>query len=163
MPREPKTRHIWMMDGRSLCDRRSRPRGDYYELDEDEFEKAVKEQENAPACGSCLLLVGRLRRQAAAILGMCDGKVFPKQPAKAWENLLGTRWDTKIDIPTFLQRPDLNAAIKYEAISGPVDQASVDDLVNEEREMYQQLRRNFAEYRKQVAATETESGPDATT
>lgn len=163
MPREPKTRHLWMNDGRSLCDRRSQPRGDYYQLDEDAFEKAIREQEDAPACGSCLLLVARLRRQAAAILGRGDGNVYPKQPTKAWENLLGTRWDSKIDIPTFLERPDLNAAIDYEAISGPVDQESVDELLEEEREMFNRWREDYAEYRKRIAEAEAEASPDAFT
>lgn len=131
-----------MPDNRSLCDRRPLPRkADIDSMDEAEFEAYMHEQTRAPACGACLLLAARIRRQACAILDYTEGKVHPKNPVDAWASLEPTRWGRTLDIPTFLERDDLDG-IKYDAVHLSVDRPSVDDLVSEHRE-HDRVRREY--------------------
>jgi hypothetical protein len=141
MPAEVKAHHIWLPDGRSLCDRRALVPVNLTAMNEDQFEAFMAEQSSSPACGPCLLLAGRIRRQACAVLEGAGGVVHPALPTKSWEQLRGTRWATQLDLDAFLAREDLDRQIRYEAVGLEVDRASVDDLLAEERTRLGHLRR----------------------
>src|SRR5258705_1737917 len=51
----------------------------------------------APACGSCLVIVDRLRFQAAVILDYSHS-VQPTSPVDAWMQMRGTRWGTVLNL-----------------------------------------------------------------
>lgn len=79
-----KTVHIWMLDGRSLCGRCPFPL--HRNVSDEEHEALVEEAAVAPACGSCILLAGRIRREAAAISER-HTVVAPAKASGAWEQL----------------------------------------------------------------------------
>lgn len=120
-----------MPDSRSLCDRRSRPRWPNA-LSEEEISALLAEDEAAPACGSCLLLVSRIRREASALLKL-HPEVWPEEPYEAWRNLEGTRWALRLDLGAFAERDrsEINAGTRYDAFTLQVDPKSVDDLITE--------------------------------
>src|SRR6185312_5088054 len=63
---ESKSIHIWMPDGRSLCDRRARQNAiEYAEATDDQVEQYLRDETEAPACGSCIVLAGHMRHKAA--------------------------------------------------------------------------------------------------
>ena len=126
---EPKTHHIWLPDGRSLCDRRALPPNSPLTSAE-ERDAHLAEQQQAPACSSCLVLVGRLRREACAILEMTQGRVHPDDPREAWGQLHSTRWEWFVALDAFLERDDL-ASIRFDAVKYAVDEESVNQLVAE--------------------------------
>ena len=93
---EPITRHVWLPDGRSLCDRYARPAEGRVPTPE-EFDAEAAATDAAPACGACMLLVARLRTESAAILGHAPG-AWPETPSAAWGLLAGTRWAERMDV-----------------------------------------------------------------
>lgn len=100
---EPKTFHVWMPDGRSLCDCRSRvPNRDLTLMSNDEIDAYIQEQTEAPACGSCVLIADRIRFQAAVMLKYSGG-VYPSTPGDAWERMEGTRWGTFLNLSRIAQ------------------------------------------------------------
>jgi hypothetical protein len=60
-----KVVHIWMPDGRSLCDRAAQPARNML-------------NDEAPACGACINIVGDLRQQAVVSHEFARGKVRPE-------------------------------------------------------------------------------------
>lgn len=90
---EPLTIHVWMPDGRSLCDRRAPRR-------KPEAESPIAEVErnrDAPSCGACALLIHALRCDLA--ISHIEGRsMWPATPADALRSLAGTRWDTELDL-----------------------------------------------------------------
>jgi hypothetical protein len=112
-----KTMHVWMPDGRSLCDRRAQvPTGDVATLSESEFDQLLAGQTNAPACGSCLLLAEYLHADAAVIYKVCGERVDPVKPSEAWGALQDTRWARVIDVCTFVAENDLDSQLMYERL-----------------------------------------------
>lgn len=105
--------HIWI-NGQTLCG-----------------QKAEAGPKTIPACSSCLLLVGRLRREAAAMLKISGGAVEPPTPSEAWARLRGTHWAESFDLEDFLSRPDLDETIRIDAFRLEVDPATVNELVEE--------------------------------
>ena len=83
-----KTRHVWMPNGRSLCDRRVRPQRP---CDKQEAVDAVQEWLDAPSCGSCIVLVDGLRQQAAIMLHNANG-ILPKTVVASVLELDETVW-----------------------------------------------------------------------
>jgi len=126
---EIKTVHIWMLDGRSLCDRRPHPA--HHAQTQEQLEAARAESESAPACGACLLLAGRIRREAAAIIER-HPTVHPVKASEAWESLRETRWNSYFNLDAFKASADrVDQATRYDAIKNGVDPASVMELVDQ--------------------------------
>jgi hypothetical protein len=127
---EVNTIHVWMPDGRSLCDRRAVPAGsDVAAMSDIEFTTYLHEQTDAPACGSCLLLAAHVRHRAAVILQYAGGRVSPTKPSDAWAELLGTRWEAHLNLAEFLSR-DLDD-LRYERLAAAVDPKGVNEGVDE--------------------------------
>jgi hypothetical protein len=126
---EIKTVHIWMLDGRSLCDRRPFPshRGET----EAQLTASQIEAENAPACGACLLLAGRVRREATAIIER-HSTVHPMKASGAWESLRETRWSNYFDLDAFkASAENVDAGTRYDGVKLGADPATVMELVQE--------------------------------
>ena len=113
------TRHIWMHDGRSLCDRqpdlRPRPRAETA-LRPDELESLAVEEHGEPACGPCLLLAAYVRRLAAELLAGSADRVHPAVPSIGWAQLRDTRWAARLDLEELLARPELDTALGYDPV-----------------------------------------------
>ena len=148
---EPRVGHIWMPDRRTLCDRRAAIPTDLASMDDDTFEAWMTEQQQAPACGPCILLASRIRRMAGVLLAESRGKVHPPNPSEAWCQLRDTRWAADIDLDDFLIRPDLDVKIKYEAINYETDSIVVSEMVAERAAHRQYFRQSRDERRKQQA------------
>lgn len=146
---EPKTVHVWLPSRRSLCDRRARPARRYDDLSDEEFEADITEQENAPACGSCLVLVNVLRLQAAIAYDHAEGRVHPPKISDAWTQLRGTRWELE-DFAEFLSGvPDRT---NFDRFKFAVDPVAVRTGVDNENQKYVRLR----EWRKSLVTDENE-------
>jgi hypothetical protein len=127
---EVNTIHVWMPDGRSLCDRRAVPAGsDVAAMSDSEFQSYLNEQSGAPACGSCLVLAAHIRHRAAVILQYAEGRVSPTKPGVAWAQLQGTRWEAHLNLAEFLSG-DLDG-LRYERIAAAVDPQGVTEGVDE--------------------------------
>ena len=98
---EPILRHVWLLDGRSLCDRRARP-AELRPPTPEEFEAETTTTEAAPACTACMILAANVRREAAAILRDAGG-AWPETASAAWASLAGTRWTQRYDV----EEPDV--------------------------------------------------------
>lgn len=121
---DPAVLHVWVAAGHTLCELEA---GDY--LDEHLLELRT---EGAAVCGPCLLIAGRLRRQACALLQLADEAVAPTLPSEAWRLLGKSGWGARLDIKTFLRAtPDLDVQTRYDALRYAVDPDSVADLVSE--------------------------------
>ncbi|WP_170198140.1 tyrosine-type recombinase/integrase [Microbacterium saperdae] len=83
---EPKTRHLYMPDDRSLCDRRAVPQPS---------NTPPQEFINAPVCGSCLLILQVLRTQMMLDARTAEA-VWPPTVDEAAAALAGTRWATDL-------------------------------------------------------------------
>ncbi|PYY64413.1 hypothetical protein DEJ30_08080 [Curtobacterium sp. MCPF17_003] len=126
---ETKTVHIWMLDGRSLCDRRPFPshRGD----SEEQYAAAIAETESAPACGACLVLAARIRREAAAIIERHPA-VQPERASDAWESLRETRWAHYFDLDAFSGAAEhVDENTKFDSMKEPLHQNTVMELVEQ--------------------------------
>ncbi|WP_270365329.1 hypothetical protein [Microbacterium algeriense] len=121
---DPKTVHVWMPDGRSLCDRRaeSGPRSTFPTVDEHEANERATA--NAPACGACLLLVSYLRTQATAILEE-QPSVWPSSVGAAWASLDGTRWAQRFDPIEHSKTPGLDDYSRFDALRFAIDPEKV--------------------------------------
>jgi hypothetical protein len=151
---DPKTLHVWMPDGRSLCDLRAAPRVDVLEFTDEQFEEHMDMIAGAPACGSCLLLAGHVRHHAAVIYREAGRKVFPVRPIKAWERLTQTRWAQRVDIKAFVEEDSGDGKLKYERIEYAIDPATVDPDVTD----WDKYREEMRGYRTEHAASETAEG-----
>lgn len=118
----PGVIHIWLADDKTLCLLRS---GDF------RTELSELEQTPVAVCSTCLVLAGRIRRQACALLEVAEDQVFPERPTQAWEALRPTPWGKRVDLDTFLSHPGLDEQIKFGAIAHQIDPQSVQDLVSE--------------------------------
>ena len=117
-------RHLWVAAGHSLCELEEAVDGDEEVLEALDARAAV--------CGPCLLIVGRLRRQACAFLELSAGEVVPRSASESWRLLDRTPWSRRMDVEAFLRaNPDVEERTRYEAIGYEVDPASVHDLVAE--------------------------------
>jgi hypothetical protein len=113
---EPITAHVWMPDGRSLCDRRAAvPPFAGRTPTEKEYAAHRAEQDSAPSCGACLLLVSYIRSDAALLLDNHPG-VWPASPSAAWASLEGTRWAQNFDPVAFSQTPGLDDDSRFDAV-----------------------------------------------
>ena len=119
------TTHIWMHDGRSLCDRQSdaRARSSTVSAWSDEELEAFIADQPEPACGPCLLVAGYVRRLAAELLARSDGRVHPSVPSAGWAQLRDTRWAARLDLEEMLARPELDSTIRYDAVTEAEDPA----------------------------------------
>lgn len=149
---EPKTLHIWIHDGRTLCDRRARLPSSVAEMTDEEFEDHIREQTTAPACGSCLLVAGNMRYQAAVLLKYADGAVHPVEPREGWGQLRDTRWARRFDIDELLGKPEVED-VRYERINYEIDPARVDEGVGE----WSTYEADLRAYREQALAEAPES------
>lgn len=149
----PKSLHVWMPDGRSLCDLRAQTGTSIGKMTDEEFEAFMVEQESAPACGSCILLAGRIRNLGSVILKESKGAVFPEQPSEAWAQLRTTRWAKEVDLDEFLERPGLNESLKYERIDYKVDPNQIAEYVEDRADHASYLR----SYRAQVVSESTDA------
>jgi hypothetical protein len=122
---EPITRHVWLPDGRSLCDRFARPAEGPVPTPE-EFDAGLASADAAAACGPCLLLVERLRVEAAAIIAHAPG-TWPEAPSAAWTLLAGTRWAERLDVVAFSGAAGDDSVI-FDAFEAPIDRAVVERL-----------------------------------
>lgn len=121
---EPVVLHVWVAAGHTLCELET---GDY--IDEQLQELWT---EGAAVCGPCLLIVGRLRRQACALLDLADDAVAPERPSEAWRLLGKSAWGSRLDIGTFLSStPHLDERTQFDAVRYQVDPSSVAELVAE--------------------------------
>jgi len=136
---EPVTRHVWLPDGRSLCDRYTRPAEGRVPTPE-EFDAEVASTDDAPACGACMLLVARLRTEAAAILGHAPG-AWPETPSAAWSLLAGTRWAERLDVVAISVTTEADDPARFDAVESPVDRADV-ERVRAEWAAERQTQRN---------------------
>lgn len=129
---EPKTLHVWMPDGRSLCDRRARPErgGAVPAVEEHEAERAIAA--SAPACGACLMLVSYLRTDAAVLLEQAS--VYPETPSTAWRSLAGTRWAHRFDPVAFSETPDLDTTSRFDAVLAALDPEKTRRALDRQRE-----------------------------
>lgn len=126
---EIKTVHIWMLDGRALCDRRPYP--SHLNETEEQYEASKREAAMAPACGACLLLAGRIRREAAAILER-HPVVHPAKASEAWESLRETRWNSYFNLDAFKESADhVNENTKFDAMKDPMYPNTVSELVEQ--------------------------------
>ncbi|WP_146086908.1 MULTISPECIES: hypothetical protein [unclassified Rathayibacter] len=85
----PKTVHVWLPSGRSLCDLHDlpdEPRG------ENEIRAARAENAAAPACGSCAVLIAALYQDVRRDVAARDA-VWPAKIEQAITRLQGTGWD----------------------------------------------------------------------
>ena len=121
---EPITRHVWLPDGRSLCDRYARPAGGRVPTPE-EFDGEEAAIDAAPACGACLLLVARLRAESAAILGHAPG-AWPETPSAAWGLLAGTHWAERMDVVAISGPAGADDPAGFDTFEAPVDRADVE-------------------------------------
>ena len=119
---EPITRHVWLPDGRSLCDRYTRPAEGRVPT-RGEFDAEVAATEAAPPCG-LQLLVARLRTEAAAISPRAG--CLARAPSAAWALLAGTRWAERLDVVAFSVYAEADDPARFDAIESPVDRADVD-------------------------------------
>lgn len=121
---EPKTVHVWMPDGRSLCDRRAEtgPRSTFPTVEEHEATEHATA--NAPACGPCMLLISYLRTQATAILEE-QPSVWPSSVGAAWASLDGTRWAQRFDPIEHSKTPGLADYSRFDALRFAVDPEKV--------------------------------------
>lgn len=141
--------HIWMLDGRSLCDRRARPRpSDVTEMSDSQFEDYLDEQRNAPACGSCLLLAEHLRADAAVIYRTQGEQVHPPNPLDGWRALADTRWARKINLLEFLADPELDGQLRYERITDGIAPHRLEQWVEREEAAADSARTELAEHRQ---------------
>lgn len=146
---ERKTFHVWMPDGRSLCDRRARlPRADFAAMTDEQFATYVDEQTAAPACGSCLVIVDRLRLQAATILEYSDS-VYPSTPVEAWLHMQGTRWDATLNLARFRPGPDTEAPA-FERLLAKLPAARLRRGVEQFAAERTQVRQSFTAARKKL-------------
>lgn len=124
---DPVVMHVWVAAGHSLCELEH---GDYLQ-----DHLAELKAPDAPVCGPCLLILSRLRRQAAALLELAHGTVAPESPTQAWRLLAKSPWGKRLDIGTFLRgTPDLDERTRFDAISYAVEPDSVHDLAAEMRD-----------------------------
>lgn len=120
---EISIRHLWVAAGHSLCELET---GD----GDDELSEAL--DVHAAMCGPCLLVVGRLRRQACAFLDLSGGQAVPPSIREGWRLLKKTPWQSRLDLDTFLRdNPDLDQQSRYDAIRYEVDPGTVNALVDE--------------------------------
>ena len=151
---EPKTLHIWMHDGRSLCDRRALTPTEVGAMADEEFEAHLREQTEAPACGSCLLVAGNMRHQAAVLLRRTNGYVHPKKPREALGSVVGYAVGTRVQPGGVSVEAEVDE-IEYQRINYEVDPARIDEAVAEWSDYEAKLRA----YRDKVlAASTTEPG-----
>lgn len=109
---ESRTMHVWLPFGRSLCDRGfQEPSAD----SDDDLELA-------PACGSCLVLANRLRRQAAVLL-KTQPSVSPPLPHEAWAALRGTRWERIIELDYGEDDSEPKSNARFDAVGRAVEQS----------------------------------------
>lgn len=120
----PTVLHVWLPAGHTLC-----------ELEEGDFATNHLGELTAvepSVCGPCLLIVSRVRRQASALLDIAAGRVAPEIPTEAWRLLAKSGWGSRLNITGFIRATrDLDARTRFDAIRDAVDQASVDDLLDE--------------------------------
>jgi len=109
----PAAHHLWI-HGRTLCGL-----------------KAEAAESSGTACSACLLLVSRIRREAAALLSIAGGAVEPPTPREAWASLRGTDWAESFDLDEFIARPDLDETIRIDAFLDSVAPLTVEALVSE--------------------------------
>lgn len=121
---DPKVLHVWVTAGHTLCELET---GDY--ITDRASELAAVD---ATACGPCLLIVSRVRREACALLELAGERVAPDLPSEAWRLLDKSGWGRRVDIKTFLRTtPELDARSRFDAVRYAVDPESVADLVLE--------------------------------
>lgn len=144
-----KTTHIWMPDGRSLCDRKAHLHTrDVSKMSDSEFEQLIEETHNAPACGSCLLLAEYLRADAAVIYRMRDGNVYPQKPVDGWRGLSDTRWSTKINITGFLADPEVaGGQQRYERITDGIAPQRLQEWVDKETAAAEKAKTRLIDWR----------------
>jgi len=123
---EPILRHVWMLDGRSLCDRVARP-AELRPPTPEEFAAETAETEAAPACAACLLLAADVRREAAAILRDAGG-AWPPTAAAAWASLDGTRWMQRLDVAAIVEGQAPETPPDFDALVLDLDAADLDRL-----------------------------------
>lgn len=134
MATETKTVHVWMLDGRSLCDRRAYPAPRPDQTDED-HRVAQEVSKAAPACAPCLLLANRIRREAAVILRR-HSKVHPARPSAAWESLRATRWESYLDLDAIrASAENIDKYTDYTMLVAPMSVALIEELSSEFDEM----------------------------
>jgi len=116
-------------------------------MTDEEYANWKTEQDNAPACGACMLLVSSIRRDAAAIL-LKSPSVYPETPREAWASLQGTRWERSWDIAAFVDSPDADDA-RFDALTLAVATEHVQELVDERQEARRVLEEQRSNYRSE--------------
>lgn len=141
---EPMTRHVWLPDGRSLCDRHA-PLADDRVPTPEEFDGEVAVIEAAPACGACLVLVDRIRVEAAAILSDAPD-VWPQTPSASRALLAGTRWAHRLNTGANSPVAGVDDTDRFDAFERAVDPADVERLHAEWAAERQSRRNALIEY-----------------
>ena len=128
---ETKIMHVWLPHGRSLCDR----------CFEEPAPGTDDDLELAPACGSCVVLANRLRRQAAVLL-TTQRSVSPSAPREAWAALRDTRWERLIHLDDDDDSKPASFA-RFDAVGRAIEQ-SVIRLLEEYPEARARYRRGIS-------------------
>ncbi len=136
---EPILRHVWLLDGRSVCDRSSRP-AELRPPTPEEFDAETAQTEAAPACTACLFLTANLRQDAAAILRDARS-VWPPTAAAAWESLTDTRWTQRLDVEAIARSEPIDAPPDFDGLVLALDAAEL-DRIRAEWAADRQRRRN---------------------
>ena len=123
---EPILRHVWLLDGRSLCDLSSRP-AELRPPTPEECDAESATTEAAPACTACLLLAANVRRDAAAILRDARG-VWPQTAAATWGSLTATRWTQRLDVEAIARSEPADALPDFDALVLALDPAELDRI-----------------------------------
>ena len=153
---EPKTIHLWMPDGRSLCDRRAHPHGvDTAGLSDSDFEAYLQERTTSPICGPCVLVLGTLRSLIADYLAEVkfNGRtIWPAKPADGIKLLDGTRWDLESSKPEDLESEDYYRWFVLDAID--------DDWLRERAADEAETSVRWVEFARQQRADALASGAE---
>lgn len=114
-PAEPKSIHLWLPSGRSLCDRRDHAQAPVQDDPEARY-RAAMDQVTAPVCGSCMLVLGHLRYRAAGLFSHADGQVEPSSPRAAWAAMNDTGWGRMLEISDITEHPEADEVIAFDAV-----------------------------------------------
>jgi hypothetical protein len=149
--KEPKTRHIWMRDGRSLCDRRALVKVQFADHSEKEMKVHFDEQDDAPACGSCIVITANLRFQAATLIEQCL-TVVPETVKESWEWMLETRWTQEFDIIEIAEEADASGEQMqsiFEALNMTAVRQRASEAIDASTASRERLIKTWRQYRQE--------------
>ena len=131
-------------------------------MSDNEFDELLEETENAPACGSCLLLAEYLRADAAVIYRRRNGNVYPLKPIDGWRELTDTRWANKINIAAFIANPEVaEGQLQYGRIVDGIAAHRLNKWVEIETTAAERAKNELIQWREDQRAAEPDDEADA--